>query len=68
MRDDQAGPRYVVSYQSESSHCCFQATVLDTRRNHSVYSEDPFPVCECFDPDEADDIAAALNLREESNA
>lgn len=55
-----SGGRYVVLSGSESKHCCFSATVVDTESDNST-------VCECFDGDEADRIAAALNAFEGSD-
>lgn len=57
-------PRFQVIYISNSAHCCFQATVLDTE-TREPYSTAHNPcylaVCECFEPEDADRIAAALN-------
>lgn len=61
--------RYIVVEGSQSGHCCFDATVVDTSRP-VVYNETPYapngvqryePVCECFDNEDARAIADALN-------
>jgi len=64
--------RYKVIEGSESGHCCFDATVVDTTRpriggdgkpmkkyrsRHFYYES----VCECFAVTDAKRIAAALN-------
>ena len=65
--------RYVVSPKSESAHCCFEATVVDTARPQyqdnakTVPFKDPEgklyyeSICECFSVEDAESIAAALN-------
>ena len=53
--------RYVVIEKSQSSHCCFEATVVDTHKP-SPYNEGQFEqVCECFDIEDAERVAEALN-------
>jgi len=46
--------RYVVIKGSESGHCCFEFTVVDTQ-------DKPHWVCECFDEEQALIIAMELN-------
>lgn len=57
--------RFVVVEGSQSAHCCFTATVVDTNRptliNGEHYKGQFDPVCECFETDDAHRIAAALN-------
>jgi len=62
--------RFKVLAGSASEHCCFEATVVDTSKptmmggKHYVNSEgklDYETVCECFDIDDANEIAKALN-------
>jgi uncharacterized small protein (DUF1192 family) len=48
--------RYEVHEGSDTSHCCFQATVFDTLTGNS---------CECLDAEEAREICDALNANEE---
>jgi hypothetical protein len=59
--------RYAVVGGSQSSHCCFAATVVDTAKPVMIHGEHyngQFEaVCECFDDADADMIAAALNGR-----
>ncbi|MCP4377696.1 MAG: hypothetical protein GY794_16160 [bacterium] len=68
-----SGDRYKVLDGSESGHCCFEATVVDTTKllsdlmqnGHPYEGSDGEPkcesVCECFDRDDAEQICAALN-------
>lgn len=57
--------RYKVVEGSQSAHCCFGATVVDTTRPVMIggnqYNNEFEEVCECFDRADADRIAAALN-------
>ncbi len=57
--------RYVVLERSDSGHCCFEFTVIDTQTptKCSVGADlRPYTwVCECFDKADAERIAAALN-------
>jgi hypothetical protein len=54
--------RYKVVQGSESGHCCFDATVIDT-----LFSEgsDNHLVCECFEVEQANLIAKLLNAGHE---
>lgn len=62
--------RYIVIPGSESGHCCFEATVVDTEFVRIGAILDPTPryevVCECFEEHIAEDIAFALNNRKPS--
>lgn len=49
--------RYVVKEGSESLHCCFEATVMDTTNDG--------PVCECLEEEDAKLICDALNAMDE---
>lgn len=53
--------RYQVVDGSVSGHCCFEATVVDTHTPHQVYRDLHALVCECFDREDAEKIASALN-------
>lgn len=61
------GRRFVVVSGSESGHCCFRATVVDTHApdiineggNDCCYGYRT--VCECFDCAKAEAVADALN-------
>lgn len=63
-------PRYRVVPFSQSAHCCFVATVVDTA-NPQLIGEEHYrdsdgyliydEVCECFSDDDAVRIAEALN-------
>lgn len=54
--------RYKVIEGSESGHCCFKATVVDTQRPDSDYDpKQHSQICECFDMEDAEKIASALN-------
>lgn len=54
--------RYKVVKGSESGHCCFDATVIDTQTPHPVYTGEHDWVCECFDMKTAQKIAKVLNV------
>lgn len=57
--------RYEVIKGSESSHCCFEATVTDTHKKcHGDHHDDW--VCECFNVSRAHQIADALNIADEA--
>lgn len=56
-------PRYKVFIGSESGHCCFEATVIDTQSTEYHASGDW--VCECFEMSDAERICAVLNAAEE---
>lgn len=57
--------RYMVVDGSQSHHRCFDVTVVDTTRPVLIggkHYENQFePICECFDKQDADLIAEALN-------
>lgn len=61
--------RYNISKGSQSVHCCFKYTVVDTTKPHIIsgehYQEDgQFHydiVCECFSNEAAELICDALN-------
>jgi hypothetical protein len=58
-------PRYKMIDGSQSAHCCFEASVVDTERpvkNGDGEDTDRFEtVCECFTEGAAMQIADALN-------
>lgn len=56
--------RYAVVDGSESGHCCFTASVVDTRKP-SLVGNEPYVeiVCECFERKEAEMVASALNAK-----
>lgn len=58
--------RFKVVEGSQSVHCCFSATVVDTRYPHRTYHgvtiENKYEtVCECFDESVAETICNILN-------
>lgn len=53
--------RYKAVEGSESAHCCFEATVVDTQTPRPSFCGDPDWVCECYDMETAQKIADALN-------
>lgn len=63
--------RYQVREGSQSAHCCFDATVVDTARPIVIggkpYGRDGASqfeeVCECFSVEDAATIADALNAQ-----
>lgn len=54
--------RYEVIGGSVSGHCCFEASVIDTTNDKPL---DDGIVCECFRPQDAERICAALNALDE---
>lgn len=67
----QAQPgRFKVASDSQSGHCCFDYTVVDTNRPRLMhgkqYNMQFLAVCECFYEAEAEAIAAGLNLLAET--
>lgn len=68
-REHLLNPEQVMRYKaigvSQSGHCCFEATVVDTTRPVMIggehYKEQFEAVCECFSAGEANMIADALN-------
>lgn len=64
--------RYKVVEGSQSCHCCFDATVIDTTKPSMIvdyqYVGENGPefvsVCECFNVEDASIICAALNAAE----
>lgn len=55
--------RYEAIEGSQSGHCCFEGTVVDTTRKNSVHHDLFKIVCECFDFADAEEIARALNAQ-----
>lgn len=52
--------RYKVVIGSQTAHCCFDATVVDTSEP-TGFGGQFNPVCECFEVKDAERICAALN-------
>lgn len=65
--------RYQIREGSQSGHCCFEATVVDTHKPDMYNGEHFFyngeyqytSVCEAFDMEDAELICNALNAMEE---
>ena len=66
--------RYTILKESKSGHCCFQATVMDTTKPDIIGGEHYMDengdlhyktVCECFEIEDAEVVAKALNLQSE---
>jgi hypothetical protein len=58
--------RYKVVEGSQSAHCCFEFTVVDTTKpdlmgDGTQYLDHFSIVCECFEREDADRIVSALN-------
>lgn len=55
--------RYKIEEGSESGHCCFQFSIVDTHTPHPVYGSQGVlkDVCETFDKESATLICDALN-------
>lgn len=67
------GPRWRVVPYSQSGHCCFEATVVDTTKPEMIGGERYIgpegyihydPICETYSVAEAVQIANALNAKE----
>lgn len=60
--------RYKIVEGSQSAHCCFEYTIVDTTRPFMVadkqYKGQFEPVCECLWEDDAKLICNALNAQE----
>lgn len=59
---DPATSRYTVLPVSQSGHCCFEATVVDTTKPSTAVAGQFEAVCECFTLGQANLVATALNL------
>ena len=53
--------RYITVDGSDSGHCCFEATVIDTKKLSPDGAEQQYNVCECLWEADATTICAALN-------
>jgi hypothetical protein len=57
--------RFKVVPGSQSAHCCFDCTVVDTTKpvvyGGEHYNNEYETICECFDKADADTICDALN-------
>ena len=57
--------KYKLVEGSQSGHCCFEFTVVDTTKPKMIgdehYNNQFKAVCECFDFDDAYKICEALN-------
>jgi hypothetical protein len=66
-RGPDAGLRYLVVEDSQSAHCCFEATVVDSHRPDDYENFEGEVVqryeaiCECFSEEQARLVADALN-------
>lgn len=60
--------RYKVIPESQSWHCCFEYTVVDTTKpvmlGGEQYKDEFEAVCECFEESDAELICAALNKQD----
>lgn len=60
--------RYAIVEDSQSGHCCFGYTVVDTAKPFLIHGEHYkgrfIAVCECFDEQDAKLICDALNAHE----
>lgn len=63
--------KFIVVNGSQSGHCCFDWTVVDTTKPEIIggehYKNQFEPICECYEKEQADEIAKALNLATEQN-
>lgn len=53
--------RYLILPGSESAHCCFEFTIIDTAAGKNDFGDWNKTMCECFDEEEATTICNALN-------
>lgn len=63
--------RYKVFPISQSAHCCFEATVVDSTKPKTYFDPDindfhHETICECFSIEDAQLVCDALNAREEA--
>lgn len=60
--------RYKVVKGSQSAHCCFDATVVDTTKPIMIsgehYKDQYEAVCECFEETDAQTVCDALNVKQ----
>lgn len=65
MRSVQMSDKYKVVGGSQSAHCCFETTVIDTTKPEMIdgkhYNNEYAAICECFEVTDAEDIVNALN-------
>lgn len=58
--------RFKVVTKSQSGHCCFEYTIVDTSKPYTIggeqYSGMFEEVCECLEEDDARMICDALNM------
>ena len=54
--------RYKIVEGSESGHCCFYYTVVDTSATAHEHTKKFKSVAECFDDEDAKAVCKALNL------
>lgn len=59
--ESEFAERYAVVLGSQTAHCCFEATVVDTHERSSIFPDQFIPICECFNVEDAQLIANALN-------
>lgn len=54
--------RYKIVEGSESGHCCFYYTVVDSSQKEYEHGKKFKSVAECFDDEDAKSVCKALNL------
>lgn len=60
----QVKDRFKIIEGSQSGHCCFEYTIVDTEKPTIVNGKDD-SVCECFEKEQAELICKALNAYKE---
>lgn len=56
--------RFKIVHGSESGHCCFEYSIVDTQQSITILGQEHFAlVCECFYEQEAILVCEALNAR-----
>lgn len=53
--------RFIILEDSDSGHCCFEHSILDTTKMNDVWPEKYESICETFDIESAESICEALN-------
>ena len=53
--------RFIILEDSDSGHCCFEYSILDTKKTNEVWLKKHESICETFDIESAESICKALN-------
>ena len=62
IADVSNSARYIIIEESTSAHCCFEYTIVDTKKGKKSYGDYwKRKMCETFEKQEAIEICTALN-------